>query len=80
MDITYKQAKKAARREASAIRKESREIFKRDIDALKEDDTKAQLSFPSTLSKAERKQLHRYATRIGLKSKSTGSGKSFTNY
>lgn len=38
------------------------------------DDTVTSMSFPSTLTNAERKAVHQYAGNIGLKSKSVGKG------
>lgn len=43
-----------------------------------EDDAQT-LAFPSTLSSAERKSIHQYAIRVGLKSKSIGKGMEYVS-
>lgn len=49
-------------------------IYRDQLDQLRRDATREQLSFPVTLSKFARKKLHVYAQSIGLKSRSTGKG------
>lgn len=66
--------KKAMRKERAAVRRDERDNFKHEMDMLMKDPTRTQLEFPASLQKSQRKQLHRYATRIGLKSRSTGTG------
>lgn len=66
--------KKAMRKERAAVRRDERDNFKREMDMLMKDPARTQLEFPASLQKSQRKQLHRYATRIGLKSRSTGTG------
>lgn len=51
-------------------------VLHRQIDDFIEDEAQAMLSFPSTLTNIERGYIHTYVAKKGLKSKSTGKGKS----
>lgn len=62
------------RKARAAERRDERDNYKREMEKLIKDPARTQLEFPASLQKSQRKQLHRYATKIGLKSKSTGSG------
>lgn len=66
--------KKAMRKMKAAVRRDERDNFKQEMDLLVRDPARTQLELPASLTKTQRKFLHRYATRVGLKSKSTGSG------
>lgn len=54
--------------------------YKEQLDRLLTDDTREQLPFPPTLDKGQRKKLHLYAHSIGLKSRSSGTGKASLNF
>lgn len=75
---TYaKQEKKQRKKEKKTKRDEEISYFKQRMDELMRDEKREQLSFPATLEKGQRKQLHRYASKIGLKTVSKGIGKIF---
>lgn len=63
------------KKERKAKRDEEINYFKQQLDNLVKDEKRAQLSFAPTLNAIQRKTLHRYANKLGLKSKSTGKGK-----
>lgn len=72
-----KQEKKQRKKEKKTKRDEEISYFKQRMDELVRDEKREQLSFPATLEKGQRKQLHRYASNIGLKTVSKGIGKIF---
>lgn len=69
-----KEFKKTARDDARTRRREEMKYYKQQMDKLRHDDAREQLAFPPTLDNVERKQLHNYARKIGLKTKSSGKG------
>lgn len=64
----------------AAVRRDERDNFKQEMDLLVRDPARTQLELPASLTKTQRKFLHRYATKVGLKSKSTGSGMSILSF
>lgn len=66
--------KKALRKFKAAVRRDERDNYKQEMHIFIKDPSRTQMEFPASLQKSQRKQLHRYATRIGLKSKSVGAG------
>lgn len=66
--------RKSAREDAKARRKEEMKYYKEQMQRLLNDEAREQLSFPPTLDNKERKNLHNYARKIGLKTKSSGKG------
>lgn len=72
--VNPKAAKKLVRKERAAIRRNEREEYKSQLDRFVSDPKQSQLSFPAFLSKTQRKRLHQQAVKLGLKSKSVGSG------
>lgn len=70
-----KEYKKTARDEARTRRREEMNYYMEQMDKLRYDDAREQLSFPPTLDNVERKRLHNYARKIGLKTKSSGKGR-----
>lgn len=73
-----KAAKLSKKKEKKARMKEEMKYYKEQLDKLVTDDAREQLPFPPSLDNVQRKQLHTYAHSIGLKSKSSGSGKVIT--
>lgn len=55
--------------------KQEMDYYMEQIKKLSTDDARTQLAFPPTLDNVQRKILHSYAQKCGLKSKSTGNGK-----
>lgn len=68
------ESKKTTRKLKAALKRDERDQYKRDLDQLLTDPERKQIEFPPSLQKSQRKHLHRYATSIGLKSKSQGTG------
>lgn len=66
--------KKALRKIKATERREERDNYKQEMQLLLKDPTRTQLEFPASLQKSQRKMLHCYAAKIGLKTKSTGVG------
>lgn len=68
---------KKERRDAfRAQQNEETRYWKEQMDKLAIDETRKQLSLPPSLTKKQRFELHKYAAKVSLKSKSTGAGKS----
>lgn len=66
--------RKGARDDARARCKEEMKYYQEQMQKLLNDEAREQLSFPPTLDNKERKRLHHYARKIGLKTKSSGKG------
>lgn len=70
-----------ARADARARRNEEMKYYREQMEKLLKDEAREQLSFPPTLDNIERKKLHNYARKIGLRTKSSGKGKpQFSGY
>lgn len=72
--MDQKAVAKARKKENKDRRKNEMRHYYDQLDKLALDDARDQLAFPPTLGAGERKKLHTYAHKIGLKSKSNGSG------
>lgn len=57
-----------------SVSKQEMDIYKSRLDLLAKDATREQISFPATLTAADRKKLHTYAHKLGLDSRSVGKG------
>lgn len=60
--------------DARTRRKEEMKYYQEQMDKLLKNAAREQLSFPPTLDNVERKRLHHYARKVGLRTKSSGKG------
>lgn len=65
---------KAAKKVAATARQDQLHVWREQINEFLLNETDQMISFPTTLSNIDRKTLHLYAMKFGLKSKSVGTG------